>query len=165
MLDLETESLWSHLLGEAMEGPLKGTELDLIPSVLTDWESWTSQHPETSVCMMPRTAFNHRRLEGAALQRLCIGLSADDTTKCWTFSLLHEEPVINSEVGSLPVLVVFDAAHGTALLYNRRPRGRELTFEQRDGALVDVETESRWDRFHGVAVSGELEGRRLQQLP
>ena len=36
MLDQETKSLWSHILGQAMRGPLKGTRLEVIPSTMTD---------------------------------------------------------------------------------------------------------------------------------
>lgn len=165
MIDEETLSLWSHILGESTDGPLEGSELELIPSVLTDWESWLQSHPETTVCMMSRTAEHHRRLNGPLSEQLCIGLSEDDQTRCWTFPLMARRRVINDKIGDRPVLVVFDNEHGAALLFDRRFKRQLLTFEEQDGALVDRETGSEWDRMLGVAVSGEMEGNRLQQLP
>ena len=61
MYDRETDSLWSHLLGEAMKGPLKGSELKQIPSVMTDWKTWRTQHPESTVLWLSRTSHEYRR--------------------------------------------------------------------------------------------------------
>ena len=49
MIDEETGSLWSHLLGEAMQGPLQGTQLEAVPSEMVTWESWRREHPQTTV--------------------------------------------------------------------------------------------------------------------
>lgn len=37
MYDRQTDSLWSQFLGVAVQGPLAGTKLEVLPSVLTDW--------------------------------------------------------------------------------------------------------------------------------
>ena len=47
MYDRETESLWSQFLGEAVEGPLSGSSLELLPAQLTSWSAWREQHPNT----------------------------------------------------------------------------------------------------------------------
>ena len=47
MYDRQTNTLWSQLLGEAVEGPLKGTRLEFLPSWQTTWEDWKTQHPNT----------------------------------------------------------------------------------------------------------------------
>ena len=49
MQDVETGSLWSHVTGEAMEGPLSGASLAMIPSVQTTWSEWVAAHPDTRV--------------------------------------------------------------------------------------------------------------------
>lgn len=59
MIDEETRSLWSHLLGEAMQGPLNGTELKAIPYEMATWESWKRKHPETSVLNLIRSSRNY----------------------------------------------------------------------------------------------------------
>ena len=48
--------------------------------------------------------------------------------------------------------------------YDRRVADRELSFELRDGAVVDRETGSRWNVL-GEAVAGPLAGRRLEPVP
>ena len=47
MYDQQTESLWSQVMQRAVTGPLAGTRLKKLPSVLTTWEKWQSQHPHT----------------------------------------------------------------------------------------------------------------------
>ena len=61
MQDLETKSLWSHILGECMEGELKGQRLEIVPSSMTDWKSWKEQAPETTAVLMSRTSKNYNR--------------------------------------------------------------------------------------------------------
>lgn len=47
MFDRETDSLWSHLLGAAVEGPMRGAQLEMIPSTFTTWDAWRDEHPST----------------------------------------------------------------------------------------------------------------------
>jgi len=49
MMDRETETLWSHVTGEALRGPLAGKRLEAIPVVQTTWDRWRTAHPGTSV--------------------------------------------------------------------------------------------------------------------
>ena len=56
MYDKETETHWSHILGEAMEGKLLGKKLEVLPSVMTDWKTWSKKHPDSKVLWMSRTS-------------------------------------------------------------------------------------------------------------
>ena len=47
MYDHQTETLWSQFLGEAVEGPLEGAKLEMIPSQFTTWREWRDQYPDT----------------------------------------------------------------------------------------------------------------------
>ncbi len=47
MFDHQTDSLWSQFTGEAVEGPLKGTSLEYVPSQLVTWGAWRDLHPDT----------------------------------------------------------------------------------------------------------------------
>ena len=49
MSDRATGSVWSHLGGNALEGPLKGAEMDFIPILQTTWEKWRELYPDTLV--------------------------------------------------------------------------------------------------------------------
>ncbi|MBI4168311.1 MAG: DUF3179 domain-containing protein [Acidobacteria bacterium] len=44
-VDLETGSTWNLLYGEAFEGPLAGTRLDLLPSIPAYWFAWAAFYP------------------------------------------------------------------------------------------------------------------------
>ncbi len=49
LYDRTTDSLWSQAKREAVTGPLTGTKLRAIPSVLTTWKRWRRLHPDTLV--------------------------------------------------------------------------------------------------------------------
>src|SRR5262249_22247365 len=49
MYDRQTGSLWSHFLGAAVQGPLRGTRLRFVPSTCTAWGAWRRDHPNTLV--------------------------------------------------------------------------------------------------------------------
>jgi hypothetical protein len=51
MYDRETGTLWNHLAGEPVIGPLatSGIRLERLPVVVTSWGEWRRQHPQTKV--------------------------------------------------------------------------------------------------------------------
>ncbi len=55
MVDVQTESLWNALTGEAIAGPLEGTRLDALalPFTVTTWADWVAEHPESDVQTIP----------------------------------------------------------------------------------------------------------------
>lgn len=53
LFDRQTHTLWSHLLGIAVQGPLAGAGLRVIPASFTDWRSWRAGHPRT-LALSPR---------------------------------------------------------------------------------------------------------------
>jgi hypothetical protein len=94
------------------------------------------------------------------------------------FSRLAREPVVEVEVGGLPVVVPYkrgvvspldtsciaDSREiGTAVAFDRRVDGRMLSFAPGGDGFVDQETGSLWD-FAGRAVRGELAGTRLRHV-
>jgi hypothetical protein len=60
MMDEETRTLWSHVSGEAMDGPLAGRRLEGLPSVQTTWEQWVAAHPQTRVLRKPEEVRSSR---------------------------------------------------------------------------------------------------------
>jgi hypothetical protein len=68
MQDVETGTLWSHVTGEALEGPATGQRLEALPSVQTTWEKWLRAHPGTEVLAKDRATGSTWDLErGAAI--------------------------------------------------------------------------------------------------
>jgi len=53
MYDRATGSYWSQILATAICGPLRGTDLDVVPSTVTTWGEWRDSHPGTDVLLPP----------------------------------------------------------------------------------------------------------------
>lgn len=165
MFDQETGSLWSHLLGQSMEGPLQGESLEVLPSTMTDWKTWLDRYPETTLVVMERSSAHYTRGIHDLHGGLMIGLVTKDATRVWPFSTLIVQGPANDRVGDLPVLVTFDSTSFTAMVFDRRLDGSELNFALRDGRLFDQETGSQWDPITGRGVAGPKQGRQLVHLP
>jgi len=50
-IDFQTGSHWYPFVGEAFEGPLKGTKLERIRVYFSTWEDWVRDHPNTTVVL------------------------------------------------------------------------------------------------------------------
>ena len=164
MRDVETESLWSHLLGEAMAGRLKGKTLDILPSSMTDWKTWKSRHPDTTVVTMSRTARGFTNEIYRSPEAYVLGYVDGGKARAWPFSELKRARIVNDEWNGRPLLVVYDPPSGTALLYDRRVGSRTYQFRWHDGKLLDAETASSWDWATGKATTGTLKAKSLRPL-
>jgi hypothetical protein len=184
MYDRQTGSLWSQLLGEAVEGPLKGTKLEFLPSWMTTWEDWKGRHPDTLVLVKgyqgssdPYEAYygsgqagvigedhNDDRLQ---TKQYVVGVALGDEAVAYPYSRLSSQPVVNDEVGGSPVLVVFDKDTGSGVVFSREVDGQVLTFslgDQETLTLTDAETGSTWAGISGLATAGPLAGAQLAQV-
>ena len=57
MVDIQTDTLWHHLRGLGIGGPLKGVELEQFPVVTTRWSDWVAEHPDTETLAMPEPIY------------------------------------------------------------------------------------------------------------
>lgn len=184
MYDRETDSLWSQVSGHAIYGTYDGSQLTILPALMTTWSSWLEEHPGTktlnkngrreylfdpyepyygddSIGLFGRSV-NDERLDA---KELVIGVNVERRAKAYPFSELSESPVINDEVSGAPLLVAFDSESRSAAVFSRTVNGRALTFEIRHGNLTDAETGSVWSVLTGRALRGELTGIRLSAIP
>ena len=53
LYDERTRSYWSQLLAEAICGERQGERLTILPSTVTTWGEWRTDHPETDVLLPP----------------------------------------------------------------------------------------------------------------
>ena len=54
MYDHQTRSLWSHITGEAIQGPLSGKRLKPLASMpQITWKTWQLNYPNTQVLSVP----------------------------------------------------------------------------------------------------------------
>jgi hypothetical protein len=191
MYDRETESLWSHIMGQAIGGEFTGAQLEFIPALHTDWKTWAARHPDTLVVSPslfssdPYASYYASAREGVQgrggvsgggpergddihPKEYVIGVRLGGQARAYPFSVLGREPVVNDSVGGVPVAIFFDQTTLSGAAFDRAlPDGTILTFEATDDPLVvcDQETQSEWDVITGTAIGGELAGTRLNAAP
>jgi hypothetical protein len=129
MYDRQTGTLWNQLTGQPVLGELvdDGVTLDLLPVVLTTWEEWQEQHPDTVIVDIA-TGYDRVYTPGAAYGDY---FSADITmfpvwqrddareTKDWVYALnitgiqkaypidhLAEARVVNDVLGDTAVTLI-----------------------------------------------------------
>ena len=187
MYDHETGSLWSHLSGQALAGPLAGEGLQLIASTQASWGSWRRAHPETLLLAFdpslvgdpyntyyrsPQLGVDHDQADLVVDIRLgakekVIGLRLGGHVKAYSVKTLAKLKVVNDIVGDIPVVVVFDGNTESGAVFRRDPAGKALTFRagSKPLELMDAESGSTWDGLIGRATSGPLSGMVLEQIP
>lgn len=167
MGDEETGSEWSHILGEAKAGPLKGERLTIIPSVMTNWEAWHEKYPHTSVTMIERSAREFQTDMLRLGHMFGIALVHNGQARLWPFDRLSERTLVHDRLGDLQLLVHFDRDSCTPVVWNRRVGEKQLTFVavSDDELIVDRETGSTWEPQTGAATGGPLAGTKLDALP
>jgi len=108
-----------------------------------------------------------------------LDVSIGDTHKLYPFSVFKTEAVINDEVDGMPVVVfsrqgTLSALDGSviadsrkvpsATAFDRRLDGKTLSFELRNGRIVDRQSGTRWNMF-GTGMDGPLSGQQLASAP
>ena len=179
MIDRETGTVWSHLDGKAVQGPLRGARMEMIPLPQMTWRDWVALHPRTAV-LSPDThfssryrtprigAFNRREArfgdDRLAPNALVVGVEVNGQFEGYDIEDLRRAgSVVNDTLGGEPIVVVYDSATRTGIAYSREVNGRFLEFYNAAGQrleLRDRETGSLWDR-QGRATEGQLAGSAL----
>jgi hypothetical protein len=193
MYDHQTDSLWSHVAGQAFTGPMRGTKLQMLPATRTDWGTWKRLHPDTLVLdplksphrrdysVDPYEGYYYSRNTGVIAPRredqrlhpkaFVIGLRLAGAVKAYPFTRLSKAPVVNDTLAHTPVVVVFQERNATGMVFNRRLGDQVLTFiPTPSGAgasfsMRDEQTGSLWSAIGGMALDGALKGKRLEAIP
>jgi len=188
MYDHQTESLWSHILGQGIGGQYEGTQLTFIPAQHVDWQSWKALHPNTLVIspslygsdpyagyytsgsqgVVGRPSDSYNREEGIHPKEYVIGVRLGGQAKAYPFSALSQQPVVNDQVANIPIAVWFNRAAISGTVFDRRLEdGTTLTFKPGPNPqhVVDDQTQSEWNILTGQAVAGTLQGTQLEQVP
>ena len=160
--DHQSESVWSQPWGRAISGPLKGTELELLPSQLLPWKTWKELHPNTLALDVggPRLLARESFHPGYV-----IGVTLGDEATAFPYQLAADEEVIDDYVGPYPVVIHVNPDARSVQAYLRQVEERMLTFVQQAGQVRDEETESTWELERGVAIAGPLQGQTLRTVP
>ncbi|MFQ5794333.1 MAG: DUF3179 domain-containing protein [Candidatus Bipolaricaulia bacterium] len=183
MFDRTTETLWQQITGEGLIGSLAGELLEKIPVDMVLWGDWKEANPDAQV-LSRQTGFardyNADPYDGYKVsddvsfgtrftdQRLrpkenVIGVVVNGQAKAYTVEALNRLKLVNDELGGEPILLVVDSDSGVKRVFKREFDGTALEFTLKDGALIDLGTNSVWN-FTGQAVSGELSGVQLEEI-
>ena len=191
MYDHQTDSLWSHLVGAAVTGPLKGERLKPLQSMFTQWDTWRNLYPTTKVLnngrssifslrdpyesyyRSPDTGIIPTRISDRRIypKEYVLGLAINDKAKAYPFSVLSRRAAVNDTFQGIPLLIVFDAETTTGVIFKRNMEGNPLFFKKTRQSdkkglfLVDDTTGSLWEGLTGRAVQGPFKSKRLESLP
>jgi len=108
---------------------------------------------------------------GDADDEMIVVESDDEATRAYPIRILSYHEIVNDSVDGRPIAVMWCPICWSAAVYDRRVNGRTLTFgvsgKLADDALVlyDRESDTEWQQSTGTAISGELDGARLDVLP
>lgn len=177
MYDRQTRTLWNQLTGEPVLGRLVGTDvkLDILPVVLTTWDDWLADHPDTQV-LSPDTGYERPYSTGAAYgdyfaspgvmfpvfrrselletKEQIYALNIDGQPKAYPIKILTEELVVNDTHAEQPVVLV--AAAEAVELEGVSRRSGAVTYSP--GAEVRV-----YDRGDFEFSPGDAEDQVIDQ--
>lgn len=186
MYDRQSGSLWSQFLSRAVRGKHTGRSLEPIPLLLTTWESWKAEFPDSRV-LDKRGRYEYdsysgyyesgqsgvigrrNRDERLPVKELVLGTGFDGGPKAYPHSSLARQPIVNDTVAGTPAVIWFDPSTATATAFSRQLGGTVLTFdpalrEPGPAWLRDRETGTTWSPLTGQAVDGELVGSQLTRI-
>jgi hypothetical protein len=182
-------TLYSCLTGVAFAGPRKGSHLQPVPTLVSDWGFWLKRYPQNVAYHMfdkytpvelPTTITEaSRQSRSARDSRLpsdtaVLGVAEGKHTRAYPLEALAKDQLIQETVNGQPWVVLWYGPTQTAAAYRSvaspvkkeagAPRPVTLAVEGTGPTpFVDKETGSRWD-IAGRAVEGKLKGWTLAWL-
>jgi Protein of unknown function (DUF3179) len=183
--DEETGSIWQQSTGEAIFGPFKGRQLEMVPSDELTFALWRKEQPEGQVLKpdapyvaeydpkdwerhvaATRTVVDTSK-SGIGPHQLMIGVTVAGQSKAYPIESILAAKLIQDRVEGFPVLVVVgpDGASIRAFEASMASNNLNLTFAGAEGETVmrDAQTGSGWN-FQGCAVDGKLAGQCLKKI-
>lgn len=142
MFDRETHSLWNQFTGKPVSGELvdSGIELQQRPVVITSWEQWKRDNPDTKVLSVNT---GHARDYGSGVvynqyfgspdlmfptivdqskhqqKDYVFGIRTFGQSKAWPIKAFEGGKMVNDAIGDLPLVLVGDNDTRTVRAYER----------------------------------------------
>ena len=189
MYDRATETLWHQFLGEPVVGPLanSGIRLKVLPNVLTTWEEWLAQHPDTTVISddtgiyppdLYRPEGDERSIyysyraasdtmfpvafqdDSLLVKEQIFGLAFGDEARAYSRKDLTEAQIVNDTLGGQE-LVIITTANGGSRAYERAG----LTFQYSGELHLTDNTGGQWRVLENAMESINDPTKRLERLP
>jgi len=175
--DQGTGSWWRQETGEAVKGPLKGTELEDMQTEQMSLEHWLAQHPDSDVLQYDpkfedKYNFFHKLLNYEAslpgwhnqeTPPIILGLKVGGVARAYDLDELKKRRLVHDTIADTDVLLVSSEDGRSAFAYERKINNAPAGFDISGDELVDNATGSKWSIF-GDCVSGELEGTKLDRI-
>lgn len=189
LTDTKTKSRWSQIKGEAIDGPMKGKKLKLLPSIKTSWGMWHLLYPHT-YCLtklgrdITKSDFlnyygrneqlgpvnsknSDSRLVG---KELICGFMVGDTPVAVPLYALVEHKQFPLVVNSKPLEVEFDDHTETTVVLSRELDGQtldlvRLDFSGGESYLRLNDDSSMWLTYSGKGISGARSDKTLKIIP
>ena len=185
MYDQQTKSLWHSMTGEPVVGPLadSGIKLRLLPIVITTWQEWRDEHPDTRVLDLdtghtrdyrpgrpygryfasPDTMFPVSPRSGRlGTKEYVFALRLGTEAKAYPLEVLEKEPVVNDVLAGTNVVIVASSASRTARAYERGAGRFRAGSEKAE--LIEEGSGQVW-AIEEDALVNRTTGQRLPRLP
>ena len=187
MRDEETGTYWQQISGAAISGPLKGKQLDLVPSDELTLQAWKAEERDGTVLNdVPKYVSGYASRDwdvrmaraptvisfpehGLKDRDLMIGIRAFGASRAFPYDQVIKEKLVKDHVGSEAVLLVVGSDGQSVRVFRDRIPGISEAAEfyrltTKPGVLLmDASTGSYWN-FQGCAVSGNLTGSCLERI-
>jgi hypothetical protein len=185
MRDEETGSYWQQISGRAIAGPLRGRQLQLVPSEEVTFGLWKEEHGNgTVLSSVAKFAKEYDpkgwekdyaklpvvtpRLKSEPLEarRLVLGVNAFGASRAFPLDKLLEQKLVLDRVGSEPVLLAVGPDKLSIRVFRRRLPGVDEApdfYRNESGVMMDSVSGSEWG-FTGCAVKGEKAGACLEPV-
>ncbi len=185
--DRETDSNWSQMRLDCVQGDLKGERIETYPVLETSWATWKRLFPDSKV-LNTNTGFSrnykvypygdyqtsNRTIfpvtpedERLHAKERVLGVIVDGEAKLYRFNALGDKAtaVLQDEVHDLPIVIFGSESDNYMVAFRSElADGTNLTFEavQGEDTIVASDNEgNRWTVF-GQAASGPRKGQHLQ---
>jgi hypothetical protein len=159
MYDRQTDTLWSHLTGEGLIGPLTGKRLKTLPAAMMKYSEWKRLFPDTKVLKKdtgrfgglfssggdPYEGYYYSSRAGVIPQKyrdnrlhpktfiVAVALApsegAPKKAKVYPFADLNRAGVVNDAFAGRKLLVSYCESAKSGVVFNRQLNGKELTFQ------------------------------------
>jgi hypothetical protein len=182
-------SLWPQMARGARCGSRSGTALPLYPSVEMSWAGWSALHPSTTVVssvtghardyqqypygsyavpdntqlLAPIPRLDPRRDAKERVLGIVIGDADAIALPFGDLKSLGDRAVVPVTLAARSVVVFWESASEAGAAFSTQLDGQTLSFRIDQGAILDVETGSRWS-VDGHAIAGPLSGRSLAHI-
>ena len=197
MYDRATRSLWNQFIGEPIIGPLadSGIRQPFFPSVVTTWEEWLTEHPDTTVLSRetgvypaefyvpendPRAIYYRyftsdevmfpvwKRDPAFEPKDVILGLSVGDAAKAYGVRDLRETRLVNDNVGGLDVVILASPTSRAGRIYESRGLIFDLPVPVADDRAPHLLVDANgttWRVTEEALVSESDPSQRLSRLP